>query len=482
MSVSRRLVLYFVPSAISVVIAFIMVPLTTAKLDPKDFGLYALLHSFGFLVVSFSMLGSGFLWAAYFPHLNEQEKSPFVTTLILVGICTCILWTLIFLLLWPLYGYFHLGLGKKDFLFYALILAGAVASYPWIHAIDYLTLDMKAANYAAIMIIATIFSALTTIFCLYHLNLHILSLFIGQLANSIILGAGSLYVLRHYLKPTPSGKWVKTLFLKGFPTVPGNICESGGLVLERNVIGSQLSLSVLGLYTHSQSYRNIVSVGIKALARTIWPESLSEAWAKSNDFPRTRAAWGPLFIMLTVGGLLSGALGKETIDILTHGKFTEAAAYVTCWFIFIAIQNAGKEHTAVLYAHGKSVFITYLTVICQVIFIGLLFVLIPAFGVWGAITAAICQQFLYRVFVQFRAGRIQNVPFNDKIVVISSIFIAIALAVQIIYWNEMLLRISILSLVLIFYIHLFLDVVKQLMSLASRKMVGFFRLIRASQP
>jgi O-antigen/teichoic acid export membrane protein len=458
-----------------------MIPITTAKLDPKDFGLFAILYSFGAVVTSFSMLGSGYLWAAYFPRLQEVEKPPFVTTLLTSGLAVCLFWTMIFWLLWPLHEHFQLGLESKDKFLYALILLGAVAGYPWVHAIDYLTLDMRASGYAAIMIFAVIFSALATVFCLYYLKLHILSLFIGQLTNSIILGAGSICVLHKYLKPTLSGKWVKTLFSKGVPTVPGNIFESGAFAMERNVISAQLSLSALGLYTHSQSYRNLGSVGIKALARTIWPVSLDEARIKSPHFPQTRAAWEPLFFILTIGGLLSGAIGKEAISILTHGKFTEAAAYVTAWFVFIAVQNAGKEQVAVLYAAGQSVFITYLTVICQIIFIGLLFVLIPAFGVWGAIIAAICQQFLYRVFVQFRAGRIQNVPFNDKIVVISSIFIAIALAVQIIYWNEILLRILILSLVLIFYIHFFLDVVKQLMSLASRKMVGFFRLIRASQ-
>jgi O-antigen/teichoic acid export membrane protein len=236
----------------------------------------------------------------------------------------------------------------------------------------------------------------------------------------------------------------------------------------------------LGLYTHSQSYRSLVSVGIKALARTIWPVSLKEAHEKSPNFSLTRAAWEPLFFLLTVGGLLSGAVGKEAIAILTHGKFTAVAGYVTCWFIYIAIQNAGKEHMAVLYVANQGVFITYLTVMCQFFFIGCLFVLIPFFGIWGAIVAAITQQVVYRIIIQIKATKIQTVPFNDGIVLNCISFVLVSLIVQMLFWDHFEYRITCFSLFMVFHIYLSRNAIKQLFSVLRRKWDDFLALSRPS--
>jgi O-antigen/teichoic acid export membrane protein len=204
-----------------------MIPLTTARLDPKDFGLFALLQSFGALVSSFSVIGSGYLWAAYFPRLEKSERPNFVTTMLLTGLFFILSWAFLFWLLWPLQEYLNLGLRPEDRLLYGMVLISSVVAYPWIHAIDYLTIEAKARHYAVIVITAVLISATITLFCLYYLNLHVKSLFIANIAGSLIFGIGSFYVLKTYLRPVYLKRWVKTIFLKGVPTAPGNILQSG---------------------------------------------------------------------------------------------------------------------------------------------------------------------------------------------------------------------------------------------------------------
>jgi len=481
MSLSNRLTLFFIPTVVSSVISFAILPLTTAKLDPDDFGLFALLQSFGALISSFSVIGSGYLWAAYFPRLDKSERPYFVTTMLFTGLIFILSWAFLFWLLWPFQEYIGLGLSQDDRLLYGMAIVSSILAYPWIHAIDYLTLEAKAKHYAVIVITSVLISATITLFCLYYLNLHIKSLFIANISSSLVFGIGSFYVLKTYLRPfNYSKRWVKTIFFKGVPTAPGNMFESGAVVLERNILSASLSLNSLGLYTHSQSYRSLVYVGIKALARTIWPVSLKEAHEKSLHFPLTRAAWEPLFFLLTVGGLLSGAVAKEAITILTHGKFTAVAGYVTCWFIYIAIQSAGKEHMAVLYAANQGVFITYLTVMCQLLFIGCLFVFIPLFGIWGAIVAAISQQLTYRIFIQIKAAKIQTVPFNDGIVLNCIGFVLVSLIVQMLFWDHFEYRITCFSLLIAFHIYLSRNVIKELFSVFRRKWNDFLALSKTT--
>lgn len=465
---SNRLFLYFIPSVVSSFITFVMIPLTTARLDPKDFGLFAFLQCFGGLVSSFSVIGSGYLWATYFPRLAKSERPNFITTMLSTGFAFAILCAFLLWLLWPLHEYLNLGLKPGFRVFYGITLVSSILAYPWIHAIEYLTLEAKAVNYAVVAISAPLVSSTITLFCLYHLDLHVKSLFLGSMASSLCLGVGSCYVLRSYLHPIYSKKWAKVIFYKGIPTTPGNVFQSVSVVLERNILTTSLSLNSLGLFSHSQSYCQLISVGIKALARSLWPISLKEANSKSTKFPMTRAGWEPMFFLLIVGGLLSGAVGKEAIAIFTHGKFTAVAGYVTCWFIYIAIQNAGKEHMAILYSANQGMFLTYLTMICQGIFMGSLFVLIPVFGIWGAIVAAILQQLIYRLFIQIKATKIQTVLFNDGIVLNCICFVLVSLIVQLLFWNSIEYRLACCSLMMVVHVYLSRNIIKQLFSVLRR--------------
>ena len=73
MNAMVRLKLYLLPSVVSVITSFIMIPLTTARLDPRDYGLFAILYSFNAFLAAIAMMGSSYLWAAYFPRLEKQK-------------------------------------------------------------------------------------------------------------------------------------------------------------------------------------------------------------------------------------------------------------------------------------------------------------------------------------------------------------------------------------------------------------------------
>ncbi len=151
---------------------------------------------------------------------------------------------------------------------------------------------------------------------------------------------------------------------------PGQAMESASVTIERNVIGAGLSLGALGIYTHSQSYKAITLLAIKAVSRAIWPVSLQEARTAGSTFIKTRLAWRPLVVMLTVVALLNVAVGREVIAVLTHGKFDLAAKFVTCWMIYQIIQCTCREYHTVLYTAGRGIFLTYVNVISQAVFLG----------------------------------------------------------------------------------------------------------------
>ena len=77
----RRLLLFFLPGALQLVLAFATLPLTTMVLGPADFAAFSLVVSMSALAMSLSQMGSGFLVAQRFRHGSEEEQCRLVTTL-----------------------------------------------------------------------------------------------------------------------------------------------------------------------------------------------------------------------------------------------------------------------------------------------------------------------------------------------------------------------------------------------------------------
>jgi O-antigen/teichoic acid export membrane protein len=472
MGFSANLVFYLIPAVLNPMISVVMIPLTTTKLFPEQFGMFALLSSFATLVVGFSSIGSGYIWAANYPKLELSARSAFVTTLIVAGILICCFWATVLWLAWPVIQICVDNLGEQEKGYYGIGLISAVLSYPWYHAVELLTLEGRARAFAYVGSTAAVASAVVTLVCLYILDQETAALFWGLLASSASFFVGAMLVLSPYLGLHFSTKWVVEIIRKGLPTTPGNAIEPSATVIERNILTANLSLYDLGLFTHSQSYRGMVGLGIKALARTVWPISLEEVTEKSRDFCKTRAAWVPVFFLLTLGGIVSAGIGKEGITLLTHGRFTESAMYVTPWFLYIAIQNTGKEKIAILYSANCGIFLTYANLICQLISIGVLFVLIPRIGVWGAIVAAILQQVAFRTAIQWKAQKAQDSGFNDWPALLCSAFVLLAFLAQILFWNEMGIRVltcCVLTMMCLFFFGFFYkNILRDLTNLGRR--------------
>ena len=478
MSLFARFLTYFFSTAVSSVISFILIPLTTAKLNPSDFGLFALLNVFSGMIFAFSSLGLGFIWATYFNHLEDKEKTHFVSSSTILCVLTAIFWAIIFWFSWPLIRNFSKIFDAHARFYFDLVLFSSVLSSLWIPAYEFLVLAGKAKEYATIVIFATIVSAILTIVGLYVFGFGVGVLFGAAFGGSVIYAIGAIFVMRKYLQLRLKRQWVDVILRKGVPTTPGNILESCGSAVERNVLNSVMSLKSLGLYTHSQGYCNICFSGIKAITRSIWPVSLSEAKNKSDTFPITRSVWGMIFFAIALSGLVSSALGKEFIKVFTHNKFTDTAPYVTAWFIFLAIQNAGREYLAVLYAQNESIFLTYLSVATQFIFIGSIIISVPIFGLWGAVAASIIQMLVYRIAIQFRANKIQRVPFNDGPVITSGSIVLAGVISQIIFWDNLSARILTATILMIVLCIFLRSILKDITATTFRKLKSM-KLIHA---
>ena len=399
--------------AVQTVTAIAMLPVITAVLGPAEIGAFAVVMSAAALIAAVSGMGSTYLLSAHYPTAEPAERRALVSTMICVSVAIAALAGLAGVASWPLLVASWPAIADIPVTSVALAMAATVAAAPWIIALDTLTLRGQARPFAAVGALQAVLGAGVTTVGLHVLDLGLTALFVSTLAVSLLAGMAGLLLLRRDLAPRISGRWLIECLRVG-PIMSGaHILETLHNAIERMMLTSTVGLAALGLYAHSQQYRNMAQIGVKGLARSVWPVSLDEARSPQASYALTNRAWQTMTVGVTFIGVFCAFIAEDIVRLLTHGKFTAAAPYITLWMIYILVQNTGKPQIAALYANQRGVALGWIGQGAGAFGILLLLLLIPWAGLAGAFAALFLQQLSRRVAVHYYAGRVAPTPFQD---------------------------------------------------------------------
>ncbi|MBI5413115.1 oligosaccharide flippase family protein [Candidatus Peregrinibacteria bacterium] len=399
-------------------------------LGPEEYGVFALLSSLTAFGTVFASVGAGYLVAAHYPVIKDEEKKKMVASILAFGLGIAIIFSFIVILLWPAIGNQWAAFSSIPKLALFLSLISMVLSVTWTLSIDVITMDGKAKLFASVLISQSIINAAAIVFGLYGLKIGMLSLFAGSVAGSAILFIGALFALWPYLGGFMSWQWVKRILRLTVATLPANLLENLQTFVERSVLSINVGIAQLGLYTHSQQYRSLAMMTVKAAARTVQPLTLEEARSEDLLFPKTKQTWDAMYIVLTFGGLLSVTVGREIISLLTNGKFADAYVFVVFWMIYLLIQNAGKPHTGVFLAFDRGPAYARIQIATYIIGLILLVLLVPILGISGAFISIFAQMTIFRVCIQIKVKEYKKVPFQDGWIIFGIAFILLAFLIS----------------------------------------------------
>ena len=268
---------------------------------------------------------------------------------------------------------------------------------------------------------------------LFLFKLGMLSLFVAGLASSMVALLGAWVAMRRYLTAR-AGIRDGLRFLHGVPILTvASLLEVVQVAVERNVMAVYLGMAQVGIYSHSQQYRNLLATGVKAVARTVWPTSLDEARVESGLlFRKTHLVWNVTYLAIVLFGLCFAIFGDKVISLLTHDKFTDAYVLVAVWAAYLLVQNSGKAQTAMLYAHGRGKAIARISSMSTLLGIVVAIAGIPVFGVFGAAGAVILQQIVLRIGLQVYVRKYWAVHTDDWWVIGGSVIVIAALTLVVI--------------------------------------------------
>ena len=414
MNFLKRFVYYVIPSFWRSGLGILVLPITTAILDPKDYGLFALVAGLSMIGASVASGAAAYLSAAHFPTADHVARTGLVSTVMGSAVLIGAMLGAVLPVTWPALVRMIPDLAVAPDATMWLAVGMTVLAVPWAAAVSFVVIDGRARAFAVTTSLEALAMPCATIAALYIWDLGVLSLFVGALAGCTVTTVSAAIILKRYLRPVFQMTWLRSLFrLTAVSAVSAGI-DTLYKLSERALLARYVGLGWLGIYSHSQQYMRLGNQGLKAAYLSAWPVLLAEARSIHGDFEQTRRLVSAMHLAIGIAGIFFATLSREIIALLTHDKFTDAYILAALWMVVLMLKHTSHAAIAVMHVHNKGVVNMMVQTVTTLIAAPLLLVCIPAFGVYGAVLAMAAALFMYRSAVIFFAQRYQNTPFIDQ--------------------------------------------------------------------
>jgi len=424
-----RVVTLAAATAFNAILSVALLPLATRHLGASDYGIYGLVIS---IVVSVSAAadgGAGLLVPAHYGSASASERARlFVSLAIFAGIAASAAGLLMIVpWLW------HRGTFSDQAIPLATI-ALAVALMP-MRAITNISVMIfsvtdRGLAIAAQLAIQSLVTFLSSLVALFELEMGVTSLFIGAFCGQFAaLSVGLVALGRHHVSSSPSRDWLRRAASASPTTAASGVVDGTRGFGENAVLTSTIGLIAVGILGHARLYHGLLMALSNAIGHNLWAKSLEEARNPHSSFEITRSAWPPVQIAITCAGIIFAFVGREIVDFIGNGKFTEAAPYVTALFVIALIQTTEQPANAIVCALGRAASATWARVILAGGSFIALYPMIVLFGIKGVIAICIIEAVVYRLYLRMLASRERKVPFQDHV----AVFGCFAIFAEIVY-------------------------------------------------
>jgi O-antigen/teichoic acid export membrane protein len=413
-TIQRRFLYFIAPSLVQAVLPFLVLPLTTLILSPEHYGVLGLATGITATTGALASLGAGLILAQRFPTLDDGGRRRLVTT---VGAVVLLLSLILALGLLAAYG---LAVGRVDLVDtlppagVPLVLVDLIGSNLWGVATTLCTLNRNARPYAIVVSLRTLVTSAAVLAALYGAGLHnSLALFVGQGAGGAVFLLGGLATLRPYLGRSLDGAVARDMIRVGGWMGLSNLAEIAQRMVERWLLAGAGGLALTGLFTHAQTYGTMVMTGIRPAVQAAFPAMLEEARRDRPTFPKTRILARLIAVVMTVAALDMAVIGRDVIGLLTHGKFSPAAPYAALLIAVAMVKLGARGEHCILITGGRSRSLAAANALGATVALGLLALLIPPWGVYGAVVALMAHGLLLITGLRVLARRLKPLPFLD---------------------------------------------------------------------
>lgn len=377
----------WVPAILNV----LLLPIFTAYLTPGDYGIRAIV--FLAILVLEILSNFGLNWvirAKYYTFPNRRERDIYLSSLFIITFIPKFILFMTFMFfmdyIFPnMFGSWN-ELYNKLFTIQLFIF---LINYPNEIFFAIYVLQKSSKRYSSLVLLKYFSNIIVSLSLLILFNSGIISLFYGELIGAIVFQLMSAIHFRHDFTLQFDKRVLKDLLAIGVPAMPKSLFQTVQLNIDKYILQLFMPISDIGIFTKSQFVHKAASGLNKAFSNAYSPTYLRAMTENNKDYTaRELMSYWLLLISLSITFSMLFLVDIFRI-IHVNPEFWICAKYAPFYAINILITSYALMYGNNILLSGKTYYFTIRSVVCGIVNITANIILIPIYGITGAILATI---------------------------------------------------------------------------------------------
>jgi O-antigen/teichoic acid export membrane protein len=447
--ISRQLFAYGTADVLVLATSFLLLPIYTRVLSPREYGALALL-----LVVEAVLkivnrwgLDAAFLRFYYDAPAGERQtlagtiaaffalsNGALAAALLLLGnpINRALFDSLEFV--WP----------------YRLLVLNVFLSTFLVLPFTLLRIQERARLFATLNFSLSFGTIVLRLLLVVALGLGLFGILAADVLMTVVMLVAVSGTMRSMIRWNLSAQQLREVLRYGFPFVPNGVLTHVMGMGDRFVLGMYMPLRDVGVY--------LIAGSVAALIK-YFPVAFDVAWTpfaydsmQRQDAPALFARMATYaFAVLVASLVVLGGLGPPLMDLMLPGEYREVGPLVPVLALALAIQTVRSLPGTSLNVAKKTGVYPTVTAAGALISVAAYFALIPRFGMYGAAAASLVSQLLTTALMIYLAQRAYHIPYEVSRLakaagVGAATYVAMIATVSGSSWRTVVVRLGLLAL------------------------------------
>jgi O-antigen/teichoic acid export membrane protein len=447
--ISRQLFAYGTADVLVLTISFLLLPIYTRVLSPREYGALALLLVFEAVLKIVNRWGmdAGFL-RFYYEHPAEERRTLAGTIAGFFALANGIIAVLLLMLAAPINRALF---DSVEFIWpYRLLIINIFLSTFLVLPFTLLRIQERAQLFATITFSLSFGTIVLRLLFVVALGFGIFGILLADVVMTVVILLTLYRTMRSMIAWRFSSSHLREVLGYGFPFVPNGVLTHVMGMGDRFILGLYMPLREVGFY--------LIAGSVAALIK-YFPVAFDVAWTpfaydsmQRKDAPMLFARMATYaFAVLAASLVALSGVGPPLMDLMLPAEYRAVGPLVPLLALALAVQTVRTLPGTSLNVAKKTAVYPTVTAAGAVISVGAYFALIPRFGMYGAAFALLISQVLTTALMIYLAQRAYRIPYEvgrlAKVVAVGTVtYIAMITIVSGSSWRTVAIRMGLLLL------------------------------------
>ncbi len=387
----RHASVYTFAAVLGKLISFFMLPFYAHVLQDVGYGVIGMVETGMALLLSLMAYGAqGGVIRIYHEHSEESKPRVVSTGVWLMGVVSLVLTGLVAIFARPLSGLLLESADQADLLLMAL--AGFVLEITGIAAASILLIKRRSMTFSVIGLVRLFMGLSTSIWFVLVLDWGLFGYFLSSLLTALVAAVCFIVIAIRECGTTFDREIARELIIFQLPLVPGNLASFISRQVERVLVRFQLNLESVGVLEMGYKFPVLIGLLVTQPFMRSWNTTRTEI-ADEPDAPQRIGRVFTYFLMLvSFGGLLIAVNIRTVLEMLTPPEFWPAYRIARIEVVTMILQGTYMHLGFGLYYAKKTKTMALIRGVMSAIKVGLSFLFINLWGLYGAAYSAMVTQ------------------------------------------------------------------------------------------